>query len=276
VTKAPRAAFCENSTNSFGIVTVKDFGSILSVHAETRAELLAALREIGDGEWTRRVGVDGGKALHWTGLLFGVTGVIDNYHGVISSLGDRWLLTPMAPVKDKLAKALKQCATNWPKRSNGCSPAVAKTRAKSARTKSTKSARPSPSWSGCAAQSNATGAPANLRLSTALRAADASASPLNASSPGSTPSALNATWPSAWSKASLWTAFRRSAVGLTSLLWRTAESTPPPRVATALGLPTITVRRVLEDLAAYGLINRESGGSGNADKWTKGNWENEE
>lgn len=39
-------------------------------------------------------------------------------------------------------------------------------------------------------------------------------------------------------------------------------------IAAALGLPTITVRRALEDLAAYGLVTREGHGKGNPDTWT--------
>ena len=44
-------------------------------------------------------------------------------------------------------------------------------------------------------------------------------------------------------------------------------------VAIELDLPTVTARRVLEDLAAYGLIERQSGGKGNPDLWTKRDWE---
>ena len=40
-------------------------------------------------------------------------------------------------------------------------------------------------------------------------------------------------------------------------------------VATALGLPTNTARRILEDLAAYGLVTRESQGQGKADLWRR-------
>ena len=57
----------------FGFIVLKDFGSILSMHTETRAEVLAALREIYDGAWTRHVGSDGGRTLAWqgkVGLLF--------------------------------------------------------------------------------------------------------------------------------------------------------------------------------------------------------------
>jgi hypothetical protein len=51
----------------FGIICLKDFGSILSMHAETRAETLAALREVYDGAWTRHLGSAGGKTLSWKG-----------------------------------------------------------------------------------------------------------------------------------------------------------------------------------------------------------------
>ena len=50
-----------------GILVLKDFGSILSMHREARGAVLAALREIYDGSWTRLVGVDGGRRLHWEG-----------------------------------------------------------------------------------------------------------------------------------------------------------------------------------------------------------------
>ena len=44
-------------------------------------------------------------------------------------------------------------------------------------------------------------------------------------------------------------------------------------VAIPLGLPTNTVRRILEDLAAYGLVIRTGQGQGKADLWNKANWE---
>lgn len=72
----------------FGIVTLKDFGSILSMRPDAKAELLAALREIYDGAWTRHLGTDGGRTLAWRGkigLLFGATSVIDIHYGVIGA-----------------------------------------------------------------------------------------------------------------------------------------------------------------------------------------------
>jgi hypothetical protein len=46
-----------------GLLVVKDFTSILSMNRDTRALVLAALREIYDGHWTRNVGTDGGFTL---------------------------------------------------------------------------------------------------------------------------------------------------------------------------------------------------------------------
>jgi hypothetical protein len=46
-------------------------------------------------------------------------------------------------------------------------------------------------------------------------------------------------------------------------------------VAQALGLPTNTVRRLLEDLAAYGLVERRGTGAGKADKWIARQWEDD-
>ena len=53
---------------------------MLSMHAETRAETLAALREVYDGAWTRHLGSAGGKTLSWKGkvvVIFAATEVID-------------------------------------------------------------------------------------------------------------------------------------------------------------------------------------------------------
>lgn len=83
----------------FGVLLCKDFTSLLAQNRDTRAEVLAALREVYDGRWDRAVGTDGGKVLTWSGkcgLVGGVTPALDRYHAVVAALGDRFLLLRMA------------------------------------------------------------------------------------------------------------------------------------------------------------------------------------
>jgi len=90
-----------------GIMCIKDFGSVLEMRWESRATTLAALREIYDGSWVRRLGTDGGKTLAWqgkVGLIAGVTGVIDRAHSVMSQLGERCILYRL-PDNDRNEKA---------------------------------------------------------------------------------------------------------------------------------------------------------------------------
>jgi hypothetical protein len=72
--------------------------------------VLSALREIYDGKWTRYIGTDGGKPLHWKGklgLVFGCTGAIDTQHSVSDALGNRFLLSRMEPGKGQLRWSLR-------------------------------------------------------------------------------------------------------------------------------------------------------------------------
>jgi hypothetical protein len=76
-----------------GIILCKDFGSVLSMHRDGRGQVLAALREIYDGSWTRHVGTDGGQTLSWAGkvgLVAGCTPTIDRPHAVMGAMGERF------------------------------------------------------------------------------------------------------------------------------------------------------------------------------------------
>ncbi len=73
---------------------VKDFTSVLSMNAETSTRMLAALREIYDGFWTRRVGTDGGLELTWQGKLAVIaccTEIIDDRARVVGAMGERFV-----------------------------------------------------------------------------------------------------------------------------------------------------------------------------------------
>ena len=79
----------------FGIIVCKDFGSVLSMNRDARAAVLAALREVYDGAWTRHVGTDGGRTLAWAGkvgLVGGCTPTIDRHHAVMGAMGERFVL----------------------------------------------------------------------------------------------------------------------------------------------------------------------------------------
>jgi Bifunctional DNA primase/polymerase, N-terminal len=98
-----------NQIGGSGIIVLKDFTSILSLRPDIKAEVLAALREIYDGEWVRVLGTDGGRTLTWrgkVGLLFGSTPVIDRHHTVIGAMGDRFLLSRLVPPDKQLQQAL--------------------------------------------------------------------------------------------------------------------------------------------------------------------------
>jgi hypothetical protein len=87
-----------------GVLILKDFTSILSMHRESRAEVLAGLREIYDGRWDRAIGADGGRMLTWIGhlgLIAGCTTAIDSAHAVIGQMGTRFVFVRL-PFDDAL------------------------------------------------------------------------------------------------------------------------------------------------------------------------------
>ena len=60
--------------------------------------MLAALREVHDGQWERNVGTDGGRTLTWNGriaVIGAVTTAWDRAHDVIASMGDRFVVLRM-------------------------------------------------------------------------------------------------------------------------------------------------------------------------------------
>lgn len=92
-------------------LTMKDFGTVLTMYREKKAEILAQLREIYDGSFRKEWG--NGKTFTWTGkvgLLAGVTGIIDREYGLNQVLGERFLLyrVKSAPARDLARRAMAQ------------------------------------------------------------------------------------------------------------------------------------------------------------------------
>ena len=102
ISGTPRKSRSKNATGGLlrkigerGILVIKDVTSIISAARETRAGVLAALREIYDGRWERNVGTDGGLSLLWTGrivVIGAVTTAWDAARSVVAAMGDRFVL----------------------------------------------------------------------------------------------------------------------------------------------------------------------------------------
>ncbi len=78
----------------FGILVLKDFTSLLSIHHDKRMAILAALREIYDGSWSKRGGNDGGKNLEWSGkvgVIACCTDALESATSVTNSMGERFM-----------------------------------------------------------------------------------------------------------------------------------------------------------------------------------------
>ena len=87
----------------FGIIACKDFTSILSESSDTRSMVFAALREIFDGQWVRRLGTNGGRTIGWqgkSGLVAGVTEIIDQHSAAIGAMGERFVFYRMPELDD--------------------------------------------------------------------------------------------------------------------------------------------------------------------------------
>jgi len=265
----------------FGILVMKDFTSVLSMRPEAKTETLAALREIYDGSWTRRVGTDGGQSLSWTGklgLVFGVTPALDSHHAVIGAMGERFLLCRIPPAgREQAVRALKHAGAKTATMRDEISESVARLFAGPRREPRPLEERERDHLITLAALA--------VRIRSTVER-DRQSREIESIHGEEGP-------------ARLVLSLERLLAGLDSLGCERAlalkvvervalDSVPPLRrraldavrasgcpvetkvVAEAMGLPTVTARRVLEDLAAYRLVERENLGPGRADTWAVG------
>ena len=93
-----------------GLLVIKDVTSIISMDHNLRGAVLAALREIHDGRWSRNVGTDGGQTLYWEGRIVVIgacTTAWDQAHSVIATMGDRFVLIRSDSHKGRIKSGLK-------------------------------------------------------------------------------------------------------------------------------------------------------------------------
>ena len=94
------------------------------MNRDARAAVLAALREVYDGAWTRHVGTDGGRTLvagGQVGFVGGVTPTIDRHHAVMGAMGERLPSTgspkstpTRRPARRSARRPRSACAPNSP------------------------------------------------------------------------------------------------------------------------------------------------------------------
>jgi hypothetical protein len=267
---------------AYGIVTLKDFGSVLSMRHEARAPLLAALREVFDGSWTRHVGTDGGRTLHWEGkmgLIAGGTPVIDQHHAVMAALGERFALYRMS-----VAESDRQAMASLAHHGHEVK-MRAELRAAVAGLFDTLDASDPPGLSQADRERLVAMATLVVRCRSAVirdgYSREVELVP-EAEAPGRLVGVLarlldgariiGATDEDAWrvvEKTALDSMPAQRLAALRLLLGGAADTTA---IAAALDLPTTTTRRTLEDLTAHHLVKRHSQGKGHADTWELTEW----
>ncbi len=261
-----------------GIIVAKDFGSVLSMRPDAKAEILAALRELYDGSWTRHVGTDGGQSLTWQGklgFLFGVTPALDSHHSVMSSMGERFLLCRLAPAgREQAERALDHSGKQTRIMRDEMAEIVAALF-------SGKRGEPQPLAAEERAELVSLASLAVRLRSTVER--DRQSREIESVHGAEGPARMVLTLERLLAGLDVLGCERRKALDVVRRV--ALDSVPPLRrrafewlrdrttpaetktVAEALGLPTNTVRRVLEDLAAYQLVSRHGQGVGQADLW---------
>jgi hypothetical protein len=272
--------------NDTGILCLKDFGSILNMRPDAKAEILAALREIYDGRWSRTLGTDGGRTLEWKGklgLIFGATPIIDSHHGVMGQMGERFNFVRLPEAGPKqLAMALKHSGKRTSAMRQELSEAAAGL-----------FARPLPeprpltedeqqrlidmAWLTVRMRSaverdrhtreleNILGVEGPAQFGLTLERLIAGLDTLGMDREQAFQVAERV------AKDSVNPLRRRAFEFLQEKRQQhdiqAARRVPTKVVAEAMGLPTNTVRRVLEDLAAYRLVTRHPQGQGKSDLW---------
>jgi hypothetical protein len=273
---------------AFGYLVLKDFTSILSMNRDARGAVLAALREIYDGRWTRNLGVDGGRTLAWEGklaLLAACTATIDTHHAVIGTMGERFVSyrLPQLNAEQEQEQARRALATTGQE-------AIMRAELANA-VAALFTALELPQAPPCLSEAEQTRLISLATLAARCRSPverEGNSHEIQLIPPGEAPSclarilvqlftgmmAVGLSRDQAWHtlvKVALdcMTALRRSVVERLLHAEDTLETTI---LATQVGYPTQTTRRCLEDLAAHHVVVRHPSGRGKADHWALSDW----
>lgn len=81
-----------------GFLIFKDFTSLISLKKDESTNIMSALREVYDGDYSRHFGSDGGSSKKWhgrVGVIAAVTPAIEKHRSTFSTMGDRFLTVRM-------------------------------------------------------------------------------------------------------------------------------------------------------------------------------------
>ena len=270
---------------AFGVLTVKDFTSIISLHKESRAQVLAALREVFDGSWTRHVGVDGGRELHWSGkvgLIGGVTPAIDTAHAVMAAMGERFLLfrSPKIDTDELADRALIQTGDEGDMREE-LAAAVAGLFAGLELPERPPALDIETRRRIVALASLAARARSHVERDPYRREIESVPEP---EAPGRLAKALAGVYSGMAAigvpEERRWHILAKLAADCLPAARRDVLRTlgdadgwmTTTQIAVAIRYPTVSARRAAEDLAAHGVLDRSAGGKGQPDKWRLTAW----
>jgi hypothetical protein len=273
----------------FGIIVAKDFTSVLSMHRDSRSALLAALREIYDGHWDRGVGVDGGKVLSWNGkvgLIAGCTPAIDSHHAVMATMGERFVfcrLPAIDPTKQAMC-ALKHVGREAQMRRElaeavaglfaaitipDAPPPITESQQRRLAALASLAVR-------CRSAVDRDGYRREIELVPDPEAPARLACVLSQLHAGMFVVGVEpaATWDAIIKCA--FDSMPQTRRKVFELLRTTDKQLDTTAVATTIGYPTPTAMRACEDLAAHGIITRQSNGKGKAHLWALSDWTREQ
>lgn len=266
----------------FGILICKDFTSVLSMHREARAAVLAALREIYDGSWQRHLGTGGGITLSWAGkvgLIAGCTPAIDSHHAVMGSMGERFVLYRLPPIdgEAQAAAAMAHIGRDVEMRAE-LTQAVATVLDRVDLTVSAPSPEDAKRLNAlanlavrCRSAVDRDGYTREIEL---IPEAEAPARMV-----GVLLRLLNALRALGVDDGTAWDVLTKTALDsmpsirrkVMDVLARLDEDAPTSDVAQAIGYPAKTTHRALEDLAVHGVLTRRPGPR-NGDVWSLSPW----
>lgn len=254
------------------------------MNRDARAALLAALREIYDGSWTRHVGTDGGRTLHWSGklgLIAGCTPAIDQHHAVTAALGERFIM-----FRPKVGDTSEQARRSLANSSNARQMRRELRDAVTGLFAGIDATRPAAFNNSDIERLVALSVMVVRCRSAVIRDAHSREIEFvpDAEAPGRLVAVLGRLLSAlrliGVSDADAWYYTTRAALDSMPALRRQAfdllldhgAKLDTTTIAATLELPTSTMRRVLQDLTAHGISTRHPGERGKADHWTITPW----